>query len=129
MSCCASAHFSVASSWISAYEADIFNGIGVFREGTGEDGEGGLVEAEDAWREWRMYLAESLSISCWSSDRYNSRSHLKEVKKGRPTNRLLDFLDALSLVKDDRLLPEGCQHLFCDLMTGYNVKVSGTHCI
>ena len=78
MSCCASAHFSDASSWISAYEADIFTGMGVvFVDVVGEEGEGGLVEAEDAWREFRMYLAESLSISCWSSDSY---SHLNEDK-------------------------------------------------
>ena len=82
MSCCASAHFSVDSSWISAYEADIFTGMGVFREGEGEDGEEGLVEAEYAWRVWRMYLAESLSISCWSSDPHNSKSHLTKPRRG-----------------------------------------------
>ena len=49
----------------------------VFVDVVGEEGEGGLVEAEDAWREFRMYLAESLSISCWSSDSY---SHLNEDK-------------------------------------------------
>ena len=82
MSCCASAHFSVASSWISAYEADIFTGMDDFGEGTGEDGEVGLVETEDAWREWLMYLAESLSISCWSSDPYNSRRSFKRNQEG-----------------------------------------------
>ena len=45
----------------------------MFGDGAGEEGEGGLVEVEDAWREWRMYLAESLSISCWSSNPYNLR--------------------------------------------------------
>jgi len=39
-----------------------------FGEVVREDGEGGVVEAEDARCEWRMYLAESLSISSWSSD-------------------------------------------------------------
>jgi hypothetical protein len=53
--------------------------MGVFRDGAGEDGEGGLVEDEDARREWRMYLAESLSISCWSSNPYYSRRSFKRV--------------------------------------------------
>ena len=90
----------------------------------------GLVEAEDDWREWHMYLAESLSISCWSSDPYNLRSQFKtKPRRGGPTYQLLDFPDALSLVRDDTLLPEGCQRLFCDLMAGYNLNLSGAHCI
>ena len=50
---------------------------------------------------------------------------------GRQTDQLLYFLDVLSLVRDDRLLPEGCQRLFADLTTGLNMKASqaGTHCI
>ena len=60
---------------------DIFTGMGVFGDGVEEEGEGGLVEAEDTWREWRMYLAESLSISCWSSDSYNSRKAFKRSQE------------------------------------------------
>jgi hypothetical protein len=92
--------------------------MGVFVVVVGEEGEGGLVEVEDAWREWRMYLAESLSISCWSSD--TRRSFKRSPRMGRQTDQLLDFLDALSLVRDDRLLPEGCQRLFADITTGHN---------
>ena len=36
-----------------------------FGEGARDDGEEGVEE--EARREWRMYFAESLSISCWSS--------------------------------------------------------------
>lgn len=52
MSRSARAHFSVASSWISAKEAVILAGIRTdLGEGAGEDGEGGVTEAEDARRE------------------------------------------------------------------------------
>lgn len=49
-----------------------------FGEGAREDGEGGVVGAEESQCEWRMYLAESLSISCWRSDPRFEEGHLRK---------------------------------------------------